>query len=206
MSPELFYPEDFGLEDSRRTERSDCYALGMVIYEVLSGQVPFSPHRNCTIAVRVSRGERPEWPQGAEREWFGNGVWGVLERCWMPKPDDRPGIGDVLQCLLEASKFWIPLSRQVANLPVVDLPARDSSDPDAEGSTEESEGSSLSQPLQTAPSKGDADDTIPTPTLPDAFIAPHYELINNQDLRVHAKNPSESDAEESSLAAPDRVG
>ena len=26
MSPELFYPESFGLRDSRRTKHSDCYA------------------------------------------------------------------------------------------------------------------------------------------------------------------------------------
>jgi len=38
MSPELLDPERFGLPDSpeanRPTRRSDCYALGMVIYEV----------------------------------------------------------------------------------------------------------------------------------------------------------------------------
>jgi serine/threonine protein kinase len=33
-SPELIVPEQFGLENSRRTKSSDCYALGMVIYEV----------------------------------------------------------------------------------------------------------------------------------------------------------------------------
>ena len=31
MSPELFYPEDFGLKDSHQTERSDRYALAIVI-------------------------------------------------------------------------------------------------------------------------------------------------------------------------------
>jgi len=37
MSPELLDPEKFGVpesEDNRPTRQSDCYALGMVIYEV----------------------------------------------------------------------------------------------------------------------------------------------------------------------------
>jgi len=37
MSPELLHPERFGIpesEDNRPTRQSDCYALGMVIYEV----------------------------------------------------------------------------------------------------------------------------------------------------------------------------
>jgi hypothetical protein len=37
MSPELLDPEMFGLpelEGERPTKQSDCYALGMVIYEV----------------------------------------------------------------------------------------------------------------------------------------------------------------------------
>jgi len=34
MSPELLYPDKFGAKDSRPTTQSDCYALGMVVYEV----------------------------------------------------------------------------------------------------------------------------------------------------------------------------
>ena len=37
MSPELLDPERFGMpesEENRPTRQSDCYALGMVIYEV----------------------------------------------------------------------------------------------------------------------------------------------------------------------------
>ena len=40
MSPELLDPESFGLKKSRLTKESDCYALGMMVYEVLSGRVP----------------------------------------------------------------------------------------------------------------------------------------------------------------------
>ena len=205
MSPELFYPEDFGLKDSRRTERSDCYALGMVIYEVLSGQVPFSPHHTCTIAVRVSRGERPEQPQGAEREWFGNGVWEVLECCWTPEPDDRPRIGDVLQRLEEVSGLWIPFSRLATNPPTADSLARNSSDTDTEGSTEESEASSPSQSLQTVLQKGEADDEISVFAPPDELIDPHYEVTNNWHPGTYTNNSSESGPGES-LAVMDGVG
>ena len=34
MGPELLDPERFGVEGDRPTKESDCYAFGMVIYEV----------------------------------------------------------------------------------------------------------------------------------------------------------------------------
>ena len=34
MSPELLDPDQFGITDCRPTKQSDCYALGMVVYEV----------------------------------------------------------------------------------------------------------------------------------------------------------------------------
>ena len=34
MSPELLDPDRFGIADCRPTKQSDCYALGMVVYEV----------------------------------------------------------------------------------------------------------------------------------------------------------------------------
>ena len=38
MSPELLNPEMFGVQGDRPTKQSDCYALGMVIYEVRTRQ------------------------------------------------------------------------------------------------------------------------------------------------------------------------
>ena len=109
MSPELFDPGKFGVEDSRRTKSSDCYALGMVVYEVLTGQVPFSRLSRYHAVAKVLRGERPERPEGAEGQWFTDYVWSILGRCWEPKPNDRPSIEDVLRHLEEASMFWTPL-------------------------------------------------------------------------------------------------
>jgi serine/threonine protein kinase len=71
MSPELFDPETFGLKDSRPTKESDYYALGMVIYEVLSGKVTIRHAYEPEIAVdKVLKGKRPyvlKRPQGEGR-------------------------------------------------------------------------------------------------------------------------------------------
>ncbi|KAF9780755.1 kinase-like domain-containing protein, partial [Thelephora terrestris] len=96
MGPELFNPEKFGLKDCRPTKSSDCYALGMVVYEVLSGQVPFHRYGDYSVILKVSEGERPERPQGAKGPWFGDDIWNLLRHCWEASPSDRPRIKDVL--------------------------------------------------------------------------------------------------------------
>ena len=113
MSPELFEPERFGVKDSRRTKSSDCYALGVVVYEVLTGQIPFSGYNKYAAVAKVLRGERPERPRGVEGKWFMDDIWGILGRCWEPKPRDRPSIKDVLLQLENASEVWTPLPPMV---------------------------------------------------------------------------------------------
>ena len=104
MAPELFDPQ---IQRHCRTVCSDCYALGMVIYEVLSERMPFHRYLDLAISWKVLTGERPERPRGAG---FTDDVWEVLKRCWAPQPGDRPSIKDVLQCLEKASESWIPPS------------------------------------------------------------------------------------------------
>jgi hypothetical protein len=94
MGPELIDPQRFGFENSCPTKSSDCYALGMVIYETISGSLPFHKHTDLTVFVKVLAGERP--PRGAG---FAEGLWKMLELCWKPQPNSRPSIEDVLRCL-----------------------------------------------------------------------------------------------------------
>ena len=88
----------------------------MVTYEVLSGKKPFSRIPDHLVVVKVHKGERPGRPRGAIGEWFMNEVWDVLESCWKHTPHDRPGIGDVLQCLENASRSWIPTPQEPIQL------------------------------------------------------------------------------------------
>jgi len=108
MSPERIAPQRFGFKDGRPTKPSDCYALGMVIYETISGNLPFHKHADLIVFMKVMEGERP--PRGVG---FVTNLWEVLELCWASKPDDRPSIEEVLQCLEVASNSSEPCSPRV---------------------------------------------------------------------------------------------
>ena len=99
MSPELLDPAEFGLKESRPTKKSDCYALGMVVYEVLSGQVPYAPSKGPAIIRKILHGERPERPRENEGKLFTDRIWEVVELCWEPRPGDRASAKAVLLCL-----------------------------------------------------------------------------------------------------------
>ena len=139
MSPELFAPDKFGLEHSRRTKHSDCYALGMVIYEVLSGKVPFDRYGIYAIVTKVVEGERPKRPRGSSGMWFTGEVWSVLEHCWKPNPGDRPGVPEILRSL----KRWTPPSPRSLTLadPVTPI-----------GNFETTDGSKVSSSSRVSPS------------------------------------------------------
>jgi serine/threonine protein kinase len=114
MSPELLYPSQFGLKDSRPTKESDRYALGMVTYEVLSGKAPFAASMDFIVMRKVIEGERPERPEGVQGLWFTDDLWGILNQCWAALPKGRPSIEAVLECLEQVSKGWKPPSQQMS--------------------------------------------------------------------------------------------
>ena len=98
MSPELIDPEQFGFKKYCPTKASDCYALGMVIYETISGKLPFHQYTDLNVFFKVVRGERPRRGRG-----FTDDLWKMLGLSWKPQPDVRPNVEDVLLCLQQAS-------------------------------------------------------------------------------------------------------
>lgn len=109
MSPELLNPGLLGLENSHSTKESDCYALGMVILEVLSGRLPFALYENTPIIIlKVMQGKRPERPRGDEGKPFTDTIWRLLELCWAHKPGDRPSAEAVLVCLEGGQSLRLP--------------------------------------------------------------------------------------------------
>ena len=99
MSPELLDPKMIGLEKSHPTKESDCYALGMVIYEILSGCTPFGQNISFADLCRIPAGNRPERPQGEAGRLFTDGIWDLLQLCWKAEPRERANAKDILLVL-----------------------------------------------------------------------------------------------------------
>ena len=116
MSPELLHPALFGVDHGRPTKESDCYALGMVIYEVLTGKPPFTPLKDYIVMRMVTDGERPGRPEGKRGAWFTDDLWKMLGLCWATNVQSRPSIETVCGCLEQVSSIWRPLPPQVDEL------------------------------------------------------------------------------------------
>jgi len=110
MSPELLFPEKFGMpqsEGNRPTRQSDCYAFGMVIYEVLCGHCPYVEHHLDSLVVNaVIEGVRPEKPEMAKRLGFSEEIWWLVKSCWSPDRNSRSRVEEILRCLEDATPFW----------------------------------------------------------------------------------------------------
>ena len=125
MSPELTSPEQFGLERHQPTTSSDCYALGMVVYETIGGRIPFHEYPYPMVLLKVLKGEHPT--RDAE---FPDSLWKTLELCWASRPNERPSIENVLHCLQpisDSSEPHSPTSNRETEMDVDDWDSSDNS-------------------------------------------------------------------------------
>lgn len=98
----MFEGEDY-------TDRSDAYALAMVLWEVLTARIPFDDPsarqvlRTCDHAVNVvERGMRPEIPAGTPPEFAE-----LLKNGWAADPLQRMSTADMasaLDAMVEAAE------------------------------------------------------------------------------------------------------
>jgi len=125
-APELLDPPVFGFRSCRPSKESDCYSLGMTIYEVrfiyhipqqvvrphplkvLTGKAPFHDVGAGAIVMRIVRGIRPERPRLSHAIGFTDPVWAIVEECWKEYCPHRPDAPTVARCLATAAAQWTP--------------------------------------------------------------------------------------------------
>ena len=179
MAPELF---EYPTSGNRSTPKKpvDVFALGTLIYEVfpqvvyakskclihqqvLAGQVPFHDVDREVVKFVNSRGkeiERPSWTSIPNHP-----AWDMVDRCRATKPEDRPELAEVLECLTRASEN-----------PPTEWPSQ----PNADASS-----SSLGSSLCPQPSS-QATPTSSSPVLSFSPIAPRVQIGAQSSLRYVA--------------------
>ncbi|KAL5532262.1 hypothetical protein ACEPAF_5831 [Sanghuangporus sanghuang] len=79
-------PELLEDEFAKRTQKSDMWAFGMFVIEILTGELPFPDATTPTITVAVHKNELPERPAHPE---CSHELWSTIDGCWERCPEDR---------------------------------------------------------------------------------------------------------------------
>ena len=111
-APEILHPASFGLEKGVPSKEADIYALGMTMYQVLTGQWPFYPKREAEVVLAVVSGKRPPKPENAEEIGMTEAVWELMSECWREDRAKRPEILQVLRrfCIITGERQTVEVA------------------------------------------------------------------------------------------------
>ncbi len=133
-TPSYMSPEQ-GVGDPSADSRSDLYSLGIMAYEMLTGETPFAD-RTTTHALLMAHMVEPPPPLGARRPDIPEPVTSVIMRCLAKDPAERPaGAEEIVRVLSagrlanagqttsgkRASRVWIGLAAIVLVMAAVSL-------------------------------------------------------------------------------------
>ncbi|EUC55838.1 tyrosine kinase catalytic domain protein [Rhizoctonia solani AG-3 Rhs1AP] len=94
------------LGQSDSTKRADVYALSMTMIEIYTGEQPYGSTNWLQIMIPVLSGQlRPSRPIRLPIDENGNGVWKLMNYCWMANPSERPTSTRVYEWLLYYSSM-----------------------------------------------------------------------------------------------------
>ncbi|CAE6454109.1 unnamed protein product [Rhizoctonia solani] len=98
MAPELIGSDSPNASCGKPNPASDVHALGMTIYEIFSGMLPyFGLKREPQVILAIMNRELPE----RIPEVFADRLWDLLGQCWRYNPQERPTARQVLYILQE---------------------------------------------------------------------------------------------------------
>ncbi|RGB40292.1 kinase-like domain-containing protein [Rhizophagus diaphanus] len=84
-------PKKFSLESYILNEKSDVYSIGVLLWEISSGQPPFKEKRNFFLTVNIPKGLRETPIPDTPIEYVD-----LYTECWDGEPDKRPVMSEVV--------------------------------------------------------------------------------------------------------------
>ncbi|KAH3761770.1 serine/threonine-protein kinase STY17 [Pelomyxa schiedti] len=87
MAPELFASQKY-------TEKADVYSFAIVMWEMLTRQIPYSDKDSWAIPLSVAKGDRPPIPKDCHPAFSK-----LIKQCWHSNQTRRPSFHDALHLL-----------------------------------------------------------------------------------------------------------
>jgi serine/threonine protein kinase len=198
-TPEYMSPEQFGT--NKVDERSDIYSLGVVLYEMLTGNVPFGGETPVAIALKVIQ-QTPESPQTIRKDipdWIDR----IVVKCLDKDPQKRyTNAAELAADLRKPGARARPAMRRLPNGDsVVEDPNRDAKFPLILSSAKEKRNWFEGMPLRFSSNFYKLDEIVPSGVKGPRWFYNFTKWPEEQILRglIDYDQDSESEAEKPSF-------
>ena len=83
-------------EDGDYNEKIDVFSFGMMLYEIVTGNLALRHLNQLQVTAFFSQGKRPDIPSSVLPF-----TKKLIERCWSQNPSQRPSFNDIYDCLVD---------------------------------------------------------------------------------------------------------
>lgn len=90
------------LESKSQTSKSDVYSFAMIVYEIITNEIPFTKLGKPVLIYSkiVNENFRPPFNQQIQYSYQQ-----LIEKCWLQNPDERPSFSEIIDQLENDTNF-----------------------------------------------------------------------------------------------------